>query len=85
MTRVDSPKLCSDGRVAGKRLCRAGITTSPSDFEWPVWKRPIYTFPDRGSEMERIVVSGGWPTFTPFVKVGTHAARIGIFDLCLMD
>ena len=26
--------------------------------------------------------AGGWPTFTLFVKVGTHAARADVFDLC---
>jgi len=24
---------------------------------------------------------GGWPTFTFFVKVGTHAAGVGVFSL----
>jgi hypothetical protein len=27
---------------------------------------------------------GGWPTFTHFVKVGTHPARVGFFDLCFI-
>ncbi len=57
MTRVDSAKLCSDGRVAGKGLCRAGITTVPGDFEWPVRDCPINSLPDRGPEMKSIVVS----------------------------
>jgi hypothetical protein len=28
-------------------------------------------------------VPAGWPTFALFAKVGTHAARVEILDLCL--
>ena len=42
---------------------------------------PSYGREMRESTTDRGIGAGGWPTFTFFVKVGTHAAGVGIFIL----